>query len=355
MVPPTEDHSRYDSVDDDELEDAVEGGNSIEGARIDSHHIYDVYRPSYGPHYRREGQFLPSPWSSENADAERSSLELVVAQSGGSFTRHLPYGLGRRPTINRDSTSATSLTRQPSIRRPRNRATDFNEFASRRRSAQRNSAMHSPEIPEPYTAWFLPRRSPSREEPVIPVPPPENMYDSSESEPSRVRSTLFEPPEPETETSRNVQADTPDVTENPWRDIAPPAPSSLISLSRNLRGESQGFPRLRRGGLRPPESLLGGESMEAARAMASFADLPRALSSFERDFGGYFPDDATASANESGLNRQEREEATNLPTPRSISPSPEVSHNSNLQVSILRSISLSPPPPLPSTSAERED
>ena len=314
----------------------------MDGTRIDSHHMYDVYRPSFVPHGRRQAQFLPTPWTTENPEASRSTLDLAIASQSIPFSRQLPYGFGRRPASSRESANATSLTRQPSIRRPvRSRASDFNDFSSRRRSAQRSNTLHSPELPAPYMAddnLFLARRSPFREEPVIPAPP-DNMYDSSGSEPSRVRSTLFEPPSPES--SRNVQMDTSDVTENPWREPLPP-PSSLISLSRNLRGESQGFPRLRRGGLRPPESLLGAssssESLPFGRSASTLADLPRALSSFEREFGELLPDDSVASASESGPS-QRRHAPTSLPTPRSISPSPMVLHVGTSQASTSRSTS----------------
>ena len=324
-----EDPVRYDSVDDDEAEDALEG-NGMEGTRMDSQQLYDLYHSSYDSSTPRNlfATTQTAPWTRE-PEGMRSTLDLALSQATIPFSRqHLPYGIGRRPNPSRDSGNATSLTRQPSIRRAavRQRASDFSDFASRRRSAQRSSTLHSPEFASTHMAddnqAFL---SPPG---VVAVPlPSDNMYDSSGSEPSRVRSTLFEPPEPETSRSMDASGG----VANSWVARPLPPPTSLLSLSRNLRGESQAFPRLRRGGIRPPESMLSAssssESLPSQRRGSSLSDIPRTLSNFEREFGVYLSDDATPGASSSvgGVNEggsSQSREVASLPTPRSVSPAP---------------------------------
>ncbi|KAF8462178.1 hypothetical protein DFH94DRAFT_52048 [Russula ochroleuca] len=179
--------------------------------------------------------------------------------------------------------SAPPLTRQPSIRRlpARSRTVDFTDFTSRRRSSGRegnNSLVPSPETEaedlatattssrlSPNTTWVPPRRFFPTRRPELPWSPiPENAAGtgsgmgtgpaptpSSRSSPTPSTATTAT-----TATTMTSQAD----TRSPRTFLSWLPSSALLSLPppppADLRS-SRPLPRLRRGGVRPPESLLG--------------------------------------------------------------------------------------------------
>lgn len=187
--------------------------------------------------------------------------------------------------------SAPPLTRQPSIRRlpARSRTVDFTDFTSRRRSSGRegnSSVLPSPETEtddsttpttssrlSPNTTWVPPRRFFPTRRAELPWSP------TSESASlglgagtgsgtgtgtgtgmgmgmgSAATSSARSSPAPSTATT-TTQAE----TRSPRTFLSWIPSTALLSLPppppTDLRG-SRPIPRLRRGGVRPPESLLG--------------------------------------------------------------------------------------------------
>jgi hypothetical protein len=184
--------------------------------------------------------------------------------------------------------SAPPLTRQPSIRRlpARSRTVDFTDFTSRRRSSGRegnNSVVPGPE-PEaddsassttttatlssrlsPNTTWVPPRRFFPTRRPELPWSP--ESTSSSTGTGSGMGSSTGAAPTPSGRSSPAPSTATTTTTTTTQAEGRSPRtflswlPSSaLLSLPppppADLRG-SRTIPRLRRGGVRPPESLLG--------------------------------------------------------------------------------------------------
>ncbi len=177
--------------------------------------------------------------------------------------------------------SAPPLTRQPSIRRlpARSRTVDFTDFTSRRRSSGRdgnNNVVPGPESEaddsaatttattssrlSPNTTWVPPRRFFPTRRPELPWSPiPENTsvstgmssglgtttIPSARSSPTPSAATTVTT-QPEGRSPRTFLSWLPS---NALLSLPPPPPADLRS--------SRTIPRLRRGGVRPPESLLG--------------------------------------------------------------------------------------------------
>jgi hypothetical protein len=177
--------------------------------------------------------------------------------------------------------SAPPLTRQPSIRRlpARSRTVDFTDFTSRRRSSGRegNNVVPGPEAEvddsastastatissrlSPNTTWVPPRRFFPTRRPELPWSPDSNGTTGSGMSSGTGAATTpstRSSPAPSTATT----ATTTQVEGRSPRTFLSWLPSSaLLSLPppppADLRG-SRTIPRLRRGGVRPPESLLG--------------------------------------------------------------------------------------------------
>lgn len=181
--------------------------------------------------------------------------------------------------------SAPPLTRQPSIRRlpARSRTVDFTDFTSRRRSSGRegnSNVLPSPETEtddsttpttssrlSPNTTWVPPRRFFPTRRPELPwSPTSENgslgtgtgpgtgtgtgmgmgSAATSSARSSPAPSTATMTTQPETRSPRTFLSWIPSTA---LLSLPPPPPT-------DLRG-SRPIPRLRRGGVRPPESLLG--------------------------------------------------------------------------------------------------
>lgn len=250
-----EDETEYEGM----LEADTAASSYIEGARVNSD-LYDAY----GTH----------SWSHSMSSSilRRShpnySAALVVrpdSPDGGSTpdtvlppieTRRNTWGLPSSTLINN---SNSTLTRQPSIRRPtRSRTVDFNDFSARRRSAYRSTAdAEDPRSPEEFAGTLGPWTStgPTSDEPLgsngarrfFPfsrrrhdIPPSVMPWSDIGGNTNRPVSP------PETASYR------------PWRSgSGPPVLISGSSLFAEHDEEPElSVPRLRRGGLRAPESML---------------------------------------------------------------------------------------------------
>ena len=179
--------------------------------------------------------------------------------------------------------SAPPLTRQPSIRRlpARSRTVDFTDFTSRRRSSGREGSSSVTPGPEtetdesatqttssrlsPNTTWVPPRRFFPTRRPELPWSPISegagvgagtgSGMGTATATGSVATQSARSSPAPSTATM-TTQAD----TRSPRTFLSWLPSSALLSLPppppTDLRS-SRPIPRLRRGGVRPPESLLG--------------------------------------------------------------------------------------------------
>ena len=174
--------------------------------------------------------------------------------------------------------SAPPLTRQPSIRRlpARPRTVDFTDFTSRRRSSGREGYTIVPSVVEPEADDpVAPTTSPSRLSPNTTSVPPRRFFPSRRPElpwspvPESVSAgtgsssglgtgTVATPstrssPSPGTALAqadpRSQRTFLSWLPSNALLSLPPPPPADLRS--------PRATPRLRRGGVRPPESLLG--------------------------------------------------------------------------------------------------
>lgn len=247
MRPHSRPSFRVNVVSDEE--DASEPLEPEEGVRVNTD-LYDAYHPSsFDLEFGRSG-----PWSNERA------FEVVTSPRPPSV---FPPFLSHRRTSG--SPSGTSLTRQNSIvrRTTRSRTTDFNDFATRRRFAVRQSQEHSPDPPRPEESadgtWrfsssqdppdqegvSMSRRGPRRFFPLAAWSDPHLRIDAGDgqSEDSAPIAPQAPPlPPPGSQSSAQL-----------WYSLTSGA--GPASQSPNPFNASDG-PRLRRGGLRAPESLL---------------------------------------------------------------------------------------------------
>ncbi|KAH8988744.1 hypothetical protein EDB86DRAFT_2945792 [Lactarius hatsudake] len=281
VVPPEE-----MELDDDN--DSLE--SVVEGARI-NYDLSDAYANPTS--LSTESHFYPPP-PSPPSPRLRHVLRSTRRESWGTLRDASPDAWGPPPPATATAVlSAPPLTRQPSIRRvpARSRTVDFTDFTSRRRSSGRESNHSatagdpeaddsmSPSTFPPLSAIGMPPRRffPSRrpELPWSPLPESTSSSRSANSTPSAgtglvagagtatgagaMQSTRLSPapvPVP-------APAPTPAHTDAPrdqrtflsWLpgsallQLPPPPPTDARSSPRTT-------PRLRRGGVRPPESLL---------------------------------------------------------------------------------------------------
>ncbi|KAI0677288.1 hypothetical protein C8Q78DRAFT_80914 [Trametes maxima] len=250
-----------DSDGEEEYGTVVNPQGPIEGARINTD-LYDAYFPSTydlpGSISRRTDPGIAPPASPPPAGpAEPSGAPWVPnsprAQSPPS---------GRSIWHSSASGSGSSLSRQPSIRRPyRTRTMDFSEFTSRRRSAIRNNNAQEdgPRADPPtdvggrFSAFGI---RPSPDSTL-----PEGLHTTGGNAPSS--SVAVEEPTSTAPASRSpsssqlwytfTSAPTPVPVEPAAVAMSGFAASSVDSDNERPQVIA---PRLRRGGLRPPESLL---------------------------------------------------------------------------------------------------
>lgn len=209
----------------------------------------------------------------------------------------------------------SSLTRQPSVRRPpRARTSDFSDFTSRRRAIiresldRRDSNPRTDSVEFPSEPMYNHEQSDADELPPAPRHRPRRFFLSSGSAPveSSVREsapasssahTVFAP------TSHQSSADL-------WYSLTSGASSSSSSPNPSqMSGGRRVVPRLRRGGLTAPESLL------SQLPSTSMDDLLAGLSA-SRGLVAGGPVTATAAV----AAARAREDGGQLLTPRSVSP-----------------------------------
>ncbi|KAH9174547.1 hypothetical protein EDB89DRAFT_549955 [Lactarius sanguifluus] len=280
VVPPEE--MELDD-DNDSLESAVEG------ARI-NYDLYDAYTNPTGLS-TAEPHFSPPP------PHLRHVLRSTRRESWGTLRDASPDAWGPPPPATATAVlSAPPLTRQPSIRRvpARSRTVDFTDFTSRRRSSGREASHSatagdpeaddsatttSPSTFPPLSAIGMPPRRffPSRrpELPWSPLPESTSSSTSANSTPNAgtglvagtgtatgagaMQGTRLSPapvpvpapaPTPaHTDAPRDQRTFLSWLPSSALLQLPPPPPTDPRSSPRTT-------PRLRRGGVRPPESLL---------------------------------------------------------------------------------------------------
>ncbi|KAK0461795.1 uncharacterized protein EV420DRAFT_1527233 [Desarmillaria tabescens] len=258
-----------DMDDDDEFDHLLDPMSStIEGVRINSN-LYDAY----GSDSWNDG------WGggATTVVQHRSPTPTDVLSGSDPQTQSSPPADVRRNIMPSSlfapiTSSHTSPSRVSSIRRPiRSRTVDFNDFTSRRRSTIRDSLRQSlgilSEGPEPShiadsrereSAWTsssssarrffpLPRRSRPRDS------PPAEIIDIVEDRSESRSAPSYWFPFPSPVTSRSPVS----------------SPTTEVSEERTLA-----VPRLRRGGVRAPESMLS----RHASPLADLGTLPSSVS-----------------------------------------------------------------------------
>jgi len=256
-----------DMEEEDGIEgyDGVTGDNTpsfIEGARVNSE-LYDAYaahgwsaHPMDTSLSRRSHTGGPPPDFSEtgnSVDSIHSSLPSLESRARNSSW--FP---------NSTTFHGSTLSRQPSIRRGvRSRTVDFNDFSTRRRSTFRNAAADlddprsSEDIPNALTSWVS-GPIPISDEPLG-SPGARRFFPFSRRRHEVAVSSMPAWIDSGASTSRPVSP--PISSYRPWRSNSGPPP--LIAQGSFSDHEhsptddpERPEPRLRRGGLRAPESML---------------------------------------------------------------------------------------------------
>ncbi|KAG6813442.1 hypothetical protein H0H92_011139 [Tricholoma furcatifolium] len=213
--------------DEDIFERILDHNTSIEGARINSD-LYDAYGGV---------SIIPSP----SPPAEIPPPQRITQ----AHFRSGPWSMV--------SSGPSTLTRQPSIRRaPRSRTVDFNEFTHRRRSSTRENAGSRGEPSEPQE----PLRHPQAARRFFP------FFRTRRLDPD-----LWGPDSPVEESAGFAVAESSNASEpsaTPWFSLTPPVAREFARTDEGLadaevsdeRTHAGAAPRLRRGGVRAPESIL---------------------------------------------------------------------------------------------------
>lgn len=325
-----------------------------EGARLNTE-LFDAYAPAYvrSPVLERirPPQAETSPPATGESDVAQPIVLPVSPRSVSPPLRSLSLRSGLR---SHGSGIGASLSRSDSIRRPaRSRTVDFNEFTQRRRSSMRqeshgsNSVRAEAEDSADGTWRFRlsrsgssrdsqPLASPSsfRPPPVVPAHylARESWADTTEEGnadlPSAASSSSSGPSSSQTWFALTTGQPTPTVDETSTHSGRRSTISDIHEARRQVIA-----PRLRRGGVRPPETLL---SRYASPAVVEGRDaLPTSPPPFSRppsliqvlrqqDAPGL--DNPTREMLLNLLNEPElpdRESTSQLPTPRSVTPAPE--------------------------------
>ncbi|KAI0301546.1 hypothetical protein B0F90DRAFT_1717962 [Multifurca ochricompacta] len=285
VVPPEEMELDDDNDSLESMMDRFDPSSTVEGARINSD-LYDVYA-NPGSSSISEPHLTPAP------PQLRHMLRSATRREDWGLLRETsPDGWG--PPSSAPVPSASPLTRQPSIRRPpaRSRTVDFTDFTSRRRSSGREadeSATQPPGSPSPSasvsasprlasisnTTSVPPRRFFPFRRPELPWSPiPESVGTSTSTSTgtstttatttgTSTRSSPGPGSVPESTSVSMTTTTTGTTTQADLRDqrtfLSWLPSSTLLSLPppppADLRGP-RATPRLRRGGVRPPESLF---------------------------------------------------------------------------------------------------
>jgi hypothetical protein len=234
--------------DEDIFERMLDNGTSIEGVRINS----DLYE-AYGNNGFPSSSAIPSESPVPEEPASSASTHPPNSRSG-------PWSMPPAATL-----ATSSLTRQPSLRRPvRSRTVDFNDFTHRRRSSIRDAVSlraDSTEPPEVREGTWAARSSQSTR----------RFFPFSRTRRHETTDASYYPwsdatDGPSTETviddNRIHYISEPSVSGGTWFTITPPhqSPSPPLPDTREAEISDERIhvaaPRLRRGGLRAPESML---------------------------------------------------------------------------------------------------
>ena len=237
-------------MDDDDDDFDADVPTTIEGARLPSD-LHDAYNSGWA--------IQPSPNRRVFASSPTPSDEWPL--------RSPPTTTSVRPWVAINPPSAQgSLIRQASIRRPSRSRVDFNETTQRRRwSARESSALISPrpEIPESVTepreglVWSRPLNSQSRR--FFPLPRSRRHESSSSSAGLGMNLTTWA----DVDIAEGLGPDD-DSFDRPvptyWGEPfdEPPYPSDPDGSSHRFDPETRVLrvPRLRRGGVLAPESMI---------------------------------------------------------------------------------------------------
>lgn len=260
--------------EDEDFDGMLDNGTSIvEGVRINSE-LYEAF--GWPESSRRLGASASPP---PNAD---SPIPISRSRSPPSSARNLPWTM---PPAAPGSLSGSPLVRQPSLRRPtRTRTVDFNDFTHRRRSSIRDSNSSRPEALESASEppeglrntgtqsarrFFPFTRTRRRESSNFPW---SEATEVANGESSEAGAQYFDA-EPSSRFGNTIS-----VGSTPFRTT----PDNTEISEERARG---GALRLRRGGIRAPESML-------SRHASPIAPLPLDNHSDREspiDFGGRSP------------------------------------------------------------------
>ncbi|KAJ7498555.1 hypothetical protein FB451DRAFT_1384364 [Mycena latifolia] len=229
--------------DDEEFDTLLDrAGMPVEGVRVNSE-LYDAYVPASwtsGSSTRRSFPAASPPTPTLSDDTPPPPM-LSPPPSTRSNIWSLPPA----------APGSLSLSRQPSLRRPnRSRTVDFNEFTSRRRSSNRDLRAE-PTGEEP---WARPTQSTRRFFPFSYQTRRHDLRWNNEVTGESSGAELSDEPlsytiEPTPSSATFFSFPTP-ISSNASSQDGHPAETS------EERATSSAVPRLRRGGVRPPESLL---------------------------------------------------------------------------------------------------
>jgi len=279
--------------DETEYEGMLEADNVassyIEGARVNSD-LYDAYGTHSWSHPMGSSLLRRSHPNYSAALVARSD-----SPDGGSTidsvlppieTRRSNWGLPSNTLL---SNSGSTLTRQASIRRPiRSRTVDFNDFSTRRRSAYRSTAdSEDPRSPDEFPNTLSPWASsgPISDEPLgsngarrfFPFSRRRHEMPPSVMPWSDIGASTSRPVSPPQS-----------ISYRPWRSGS--GPPVLISASSFAEHEAslgeepdRSLPRLRRGGLRAPESMLSRHASPSPTTGEADDTTPSIVISIQRE------------------------------------------------------------------------
>lgn len=352
--------------EEEENGSVTSSGAPFEGFRVNSE-LHDAYM-SYAHDSSRTVHSVDAalaPGSPEYLDAR----PFFTPSPPPLLPPTLPPPSRSSTLVGQPSSPASTLTRQNSVRHPiRSRTVDFNEFTHRRRSTTRQNAGHSEEqegtwsessrdgiwrfrlrdepplMDESSTSTIPPSGGQSVARRFFPLSPWSHSHRRPEvggafpwnphmAESSRAGSN---PAEPSSSTSVSGQS-----SSQLWYSLtaaAPTAPDSAAPSPPRMMGtpdnHDEGRPRLRRGGIRPPESLLSRYASPISdEAHSLSAELPAEGTSDATPTEG-----GSAASHSEGVrsygvavpeadNWYHRSSTLQLPTPRSVSPVVESQEN----------------------------
>lgn len=286
-------------TDEEEANDShslpPEGDFPYEGVRINSD-LYEAYAPPSYTSTTSAYDILDSLHGFQPTTLATASPEVTEHRRSGDLSVNSPRPASpalpsityrTSPWVHGGTSHASSLTRQHSVRRPaRSRTIDFNEFTDRRRSSLRQNQHDGDYIRSEESAdgtWRFrpsfpyPTDEPSSSTSVtdhMPLPPPPRRVSSSSGPRRRYEVGGAFPWSPEP--SQSPSLDNGDQDEQAasasgsqsssqlWYSLTYPTPAppahptnrraSIADVNEARRQVIA--PRLRRGGLRAPESLL---------------------------------------------------------------------------------------------------